>query len=337
MARLTVLMPAYNVGKYIAEAIDSILQQTFTDFELLVIDDCSTDNTAEIVETYTDKRIRYVKNEQNLGLAENLNKGISLANTEYIARMDGDDISVSTCLEKQIQYLDNHPDIGICGVGFQFFGTKTSKVMYPEYFENIKVLMLFGCAVILPMFRKKVFVENNLKYRTSAFPAEDYMIWAECLRVTKIHNLQEVLFFYRMHETQISTSRREAQIKKSQEVQLYMLDYLSAEFSDQEKYYFLNSFSSAKIQSLEDYKKMREFTDVLIRKNAVLHNFDSNYLREGLSLHLKTGMSGFVISKYFINGFNLSSFLKYITNKYLFYTPFKLTVKFFLKSCLNRK
>jgi glycosyltransferase involved in cell wall biosynthesis len=328
-------MPAYNVGNYISESIDSILNQTFADFELLVIDDCSTDNTAEIVNAYTDARIRYVKNEHNLGLAENLNKGIQLANTEYIARMDGDDISVSTCLEKQIQYLDNHPDVGICGVGFQFFGTRTSTVIYPEYFEEVKVRMLFGCTVILPMFHKSVFVENNLKYKTSAFPAEDYMIWAECLRVTKIYNLQEVLFYYRMHESQISTSRRAAQIIKTNEVRLFMLEYLSADFSESEKLYFLDVFVPGKMESIVEFDHLQDFARLLETKANT--NFDHNALHTYLQNHLKKIMYSFALDRYFKNGFSLKSFFLYLASKCVRVVPIKLTAKIFAKSVLSRK
>ena len=117
-------MPAYNAEKYINEAIDSILAQTFTDFEFIIIDDGSTDSTCAIVESYSDSRIRFFKNEHNLGVAATLNRGLDLARGEYIARMDADDISLPTRFEKQAAYMDSHPDVVVCGTGVECFGAR---------------------------------------------------------------------------------------------------------------------------------------------------------------------------------------------------------------------
>ena len=108
-------MPVYNGERYLREAIDSILNQTFKDFEFLIINDGSTDLSVEIIESYADKRISLAHNGQNLGLITTLNRGFDLACGEYIARMDCDDISLPDRLEKQVVFMDNHPEIGICG------------------------------------------------------------------------------------------------------------------------------------------------------------------------------------------------------------------------------
>ena len=126
MKRLTVLMPVYNVDPYVSDAIESVLSQTYSDFELLVLDDCSTDNTADIVKSFKDSRIRLVSNEVNLGLAENLNKGIELANTEFIARMDGDDIACPLWLEKGVRRWE------YAVLGLSFLETKTHLYVFPN-------------------------------------------------------------------------------------------------------------------------------------------------------------------------------------------------------------
>ena len=113
MPKVTVLMPVFNGERYLQEAIASILGQTFTDFELLIIDDGSTDKSTGIIKSFTDKRIQLVKNVQNIGLIKTLNKGIDLANGEYIARMDCDDISLSQRLEKQVNFLNRHPETSV--------------------------------------------------------------------------------------------------------------------------------------------------------------------------------------------------------------------------------
>jgi len=113
--KVTVLMPVYNGEKYLNEAIDSILGQTFKDFKFLIINDGSTDGTADILKSYKDSRIKVTNNEKNIGLTKSLNKGLKMAKSEYIARMDADDISLPTRLQKQVEFMDSHPKVGVCG------------------------------------------------------------------------------------------------------------------------------------------------------------------------------------------------------------------------------
>ena len=122
MPRISVIMPAYNAEKYIREAIDSILAQTYTDFEFIIIDDASTDATASIVESYSDERIRFFRNEHNMGVANTLNRGLDLAVGEYIARMDSDDISLPERFAKQVEFMDTHTDVIVCGSNAIVFG-----------------------------------------------------------------------------------------------------------------------------------------------------------------------------------------------------------------------
>ena len=119
--KISVVMPAYNAENYIREAIDSILAQTFRDFEFLIIDDGSTDHTVEIIRSYSDSRIRLYQNERNMGVAATLNRGLDLARGEYIARMDADDISLPERFAKQAAYMDAHPDVAVCGSNIILF------------------------------------------------------------------------------------------------------------------------------------------------------------------------------------------------------------------------
>ena len=128
--RVTVLMPVYNGEEYLSEAIESILKQTFTDFEFLIINDGSTDKSVSIIESFKDIRIRLVDNEQNLGLVKSLNKFIGLANGEYIARMDCDDISVADRLEKQIRFLDGTPNVSVVASHIRFMNADGEETGY---------------------------------------------------------------------------------------------------------------------------------------------------------------------------------------------------------------
>ena len=120
--RVSILMPVYNVAPYLREAMDSILNQTFEDFELIILDDCSPDNSTEILDTYTDPRIVRYRGEKNVGLSNVLNIGMDMARGEFIARMDSDDLSTPERLAVQVAYLETHPDVVLCSCGMQLFG-----------------------------------------------------------------------------------------------------------------------------------------------------------------------------------------------------------------------
>lgn len=198
--KITVLMPVYNGEKYISEAIDSILNQTFSDFEFLIIDDGSTDNSCEIIKSYKDKRIYLVKNETNLQIVKTLNKGINLANGEYIIRMDADDISLPYRFEKQIQFMESHTDIDICGSWVETFYDKQSIWETPEKDEDIKAYLFFNSAIIHPsvIIRKKSIIKHALYYRDEYNKSEDYDLWERSSKYLKYANIPEVLLKYRV-------------------------------------------------------------------------------------------------------------------------------------------
>ena len=131
-------MPAYNAEKYIAESIESILSQTFTDFEFIIINDASTDSTKEIIESFQDSRIILINNEQNLGVAKSLNIGIATAKGKYIARMDADDISLPERFQTQFNFMEKNPDIDICGSWARMFGDKDDCMQTLQNHEDIR-------------------------------------------------------------------------------------------------------------------------------------------------------------------------------------------------------
>ncbi len=311
MARVTVLMPTYNVAPWVEEAIQSVLKQTYHDFELLVVDDASTDDTLDRIRAIDDPRIRIAAFPDNVGLAENLNRGLDLIDTELVARMDGDDIAESDWLETGIHVLDTMPEVGICSFGFQFFGEKTSLVRFPEHHEDSKAQMLFGCTVIVPVFRRAVMADNHLRYSTESFPAEDYMMWANAYRVTQIYNVQRTLFHYRTHPTQISTARREAQIAKSNEVRLKMLHWLNPDFTDEEKRYFLDVFVPCKIESKECITKLKRFAQLLISRN-IYDNYSNEALQHKFKFHIAYGVLEYVEHSYFPHGYKPLAFIRLI-------------------------
>lgn len=336
MPRVTVLMPTYNVAPWVEEAVRSVLNQTYQDFELLVIDDASTDDTLDRVRTFNDLRIRIAAFTDNVGLADNLNRGLDIANTELVARMDGDDIAEPDWLETGIKVLDNHPEIGICSFGFQFFGSKSSLVRFPELNEDSKVQMLFGCTVIVPVLRRSVFVENNLRYSTAAFPAEDYMMWSNAYRVTQVYNVQRTLFHYRTHETQISTAKRQAQIEKSNEVRLKMLNWLNEGFSDEEKRYFLEVFVPCVVKGKTSVEELKQFADLLVNRNTQGH-YENEALRRKFQSHIALGALDYVEHTCFEKKYSMNGFWDVVKSGLYRELPKMNRRKLFLKSLVGKK
>lgn len=209
MPLASVLIPAYNCEAYVLEAVSSMLSQSFTDFELLVIDDGSTDSTRKLLESVQDPRLRLVSNERNIGLIGTLNRGLDLATGRYVARMDADDISGSERLEKQVRFLETHPDVHVLGTMVNLineegkvFGAITG---YPKDADEIHRYLLRECCLIHPsvMFRKDTVLAAG-GYSASAQHAEDYDLWLRLSDRHKIANLPEKLVSYRMHRNQVS-------------------------------------------------------------------------------------------------------------------------------------
>ena len=206
---VTVLMPVYNGQKYIREAIDSILTQTFSNFELLIINDGSTDDSCQIIQSYTDPRIRLVQNETNLKLIETLNKGIKLSRGQYIARMDCDDKSMSERLAKQIAFMETHLDVGILGTGFCIIDSKgkpSRKVVFPLEHHSLCWDLCFYSPICHPsiLIRKNVLLQVG-GYDPEKLHVEDYDLWYRLSKKTKLANLPDILLYLRKHELNISS------------------------------------------------------------------------------------------------------------------------------------
>jgi len=210
---ITVLLPVYNAEAFIGEAVKSVLEQTYTDFELLIINDGSTDSSKAIIQSFNDPRIRLVENEKNLRLIATLNKGIDLARGKYIARMDADDISMPERLERQFQFMETHPEVGICGSAFHAFGKEEGTVRYPEKNEDIRMMMLYQTPFCHPavIFRKETLVANRLYFNPEYLHAEDYEFWVRAADYTNFANMHEVLLKYRIHEEKVSVQHRDIQ------------------------------------------------------------------------------------------------------------------------------
>lgn len=224
---VSVVMSVYNAEKYLKEAIDSILNQTYKNFEFIIINDGSNDKSLQIIEQYLDKRIVLINNDKNLKLVASLNKGLDLAKGKYIARMDADDISLPKRLEKQVDFMEHNLDVGICGTWLQHFpiGPLDKNRETPTYFDVLRYPSPFGHPTVI--MRKSVLDTFHLRYNPNFEYCEDYDLWSRAIRYTKFANLQEVLFKYREHQSSISVSKSKEQAKKTRTVQLNMIHYLT--------------------------------------------------------------------------------------------------------------
>lgn len=234
---VSVLMPVYKTAPYLREAMDSMLCQTFKDFELIVLNDCSPDNAEEILDAYDDPRIVRYKGENNVGLSNVLNVGIGMARGKYIARMDSDDISLPQRLQVQVDYLDKHPDVDLVSVGMRLFGAKEGTWIREINPEKVKIEAMFHSPVLhaSSVWRKDAFEKQGLRFRQEMVPAEDYDLWTRAmLKGLKLVNLPEVLYEYRIHETQ-ATVQTDKTAAKSREVQMAYLHESLPSLSDRNR------------------------------------------------------------------------------------------------------
>lgn len=199
-------MPVYNAAPYLREAMDSIIGQTFANFEFLIINDGSTDTSEEIIQSYRDSRIVYKKNDKNRGLVDTLNIGIDLAQGEYIARMDADDISLPERFTRQVAFMDTHPDVGACGTAYQFFGDSNQIEVRPADYKRAFTLLASTPSLGHPtsMIRKQVLNTHAIRYESTFGYAADYALWVRISQVSRLCSLPEPLLRYRWHSSNMS-------------------------------------------------------------------------------------------------------------------------------------
>ena len=287
--KLTVLMPVYNAAKYVGEAIESILNQTFRDFEFLIINDGSTDNSLEVIESYKDLRIKLVNNEKNLGLSRTLNKGIELSEGEYIARMDADDISLPVRLEKQVEFMDSHPHIGICGSWMQGFDPSGNKGIwqYPQNHDELLCLLFFNSCFAHPTvcMRKQVLLESGHFYKQEFTPAEDYYLWSELLEVTQGANLPLVLLKYRSSATQMTKDEKITTIQANP-VRIKMLHLLNLGLSEVEQTLHLNIFTNGWASNKSFFSSAVEWLEKISQKNKEIKYYNVSLFNRYLAKFL---------------------------------------------------
>lgn len=256
---VTVLMCVYNASAFLREAMDSILNQTFCDFEFLIINDGSTDQTLNIIEDYTDKRIRIINNTKNQGLIYSLNKGLSLSKGKYIVRMDADDVCELKRIEKQCAFMENNGDIDICGTYIQILGTNEIRKP-PTNYKNCWFELLHQNIITHPsvVIRKSSLLKNNISYSEKHPHAEDYDLWVRCsMKKMKIVNLSEILLQYRLHQNQISSQYLSKQSFAANEIRMAYIRYCWPEILPK-NLDEINNLFSGKYQQMSELRLFHE-------------------------------------------------------------------------------
>lgn len=230
---VSVIIPVYNCEKYLEESISSIINQTYKNMEILITDDCSTDNSYNILMLFAekDKRIKLFRNNENLKIVKTLNAMISKAQGEFIARMDSDDISLPRRIEEQVNFLQKNESIDICGTNIDYIDKNSvflRKAHFPKKNDSIQSIKFFRTPFCHPtvMFRKSI--KSRVVYKDSFLYAEDYGLWLEILLQSRAANLGQSLLKYRIHDNQISQIHNKIQIDSLIKIYtIYLNDCLS--------------------------------------------------------------------------------------------------------------
>ncbi|MEI7423468.1 MAG: glycosyltransferase family 2 protein [Prolixibacteraceae bacterium] len=280
---ISVIMPVYNAESYLKESIQSILNQTYTNFELIICDDGSTDRSLEIIQAFRDERIRVIRNEQNLGIPLTLNRLIEACLGKYIARQDSDDISLPKRLEKQARFLEKNPQVGLCGTNFITFGHKNIRRLMPQKDEEIRAFLLINNPICQPtiMVRKTCLTKP---YDQAYDLSEDYAHGYELSKITKLANLPDVLLKYRWHGTNISLTKEQIMIENANQIRANIFrETLGYDITEQETR-LLRLATDSNLTDLNQLVLLEKFLKNIQLKNKISVYYNEQALNN-LSFH----------------------------------------------------
>ncbi len=286
MPVVSVIISVYNAAPFIGEAIQSILNQYYNDFELIILNDGSTDNSASVIKTFKDNRIIFIDDNINIGAPARFNQAIKIAKGKYIAHMGADDISLPERLKLQVELMEKNNEIGICGTDVTIFNSKKKlgKWYYPEHHSEIKVRQFFSVGFAHPsvVIRKKILIENDLFYSSTCFPAEDYELWYRLLKVTHGSNIKKNLLLYRISDNQVTATKKEL-VKSNTEIirNRYLKDL---GIVDENQYKYHTSLINDKwFDDIDFNNKAFAWCNFLMEMNSANKIFDKNLFAKKVS------------------------------------------------------
>lgn len=281
---ISVVIPVYNRRNYIVAAIQSILNQTYQHFELIIINDGSTDDSLSIIQSFKDDRIRIINNTKNKGVAAVGNQGIVAAKGKYLARLDSDDIALPTRLETQLAFLEKYPDIAILGTQALIFNTNKifkRQLNVPMQPSILPIYSLFHCPFIQPSILVRTDIIKEFYYDEDFESAEDYELWTRILRKYKGGNLSETLVKYRMHDTNFSKIQNEKQLESIRRIYQRNLEYIRMPYSQEDLEVYLKASGSYQQQlTIDELQKVKGWLVKMQNHLLTQENFDSKEVRE---------------------------------------------------------
>jgi len=296
---VSVIMPVYNAELFLNQTIDSILNQDFKDFEFLICDDCSTDKSLSVINSYSDERIILLENKVNKGYIETLNSLIKISKGKYVARQDNDDISVSSRLRIQFNFMELNLDHAMCGGKINTFGKKNKINFAPVNHEEISAYFLFRNPFNHPtVFIRRKILNNKIKYNKNFFPAEDYELWFKISQKNLVANIDEVLLFYRIHEKNTSKIHENLQLKSSLKIRkIIFKNYFDYDLNDSNNHIFEKINYNEKFDLNSLYNCMKLMNEIL--------NINSIHKKINHKILLNTIMFFWFKTCFFINDFSM--------------------------------
>ncbi len=293
---VTVVLPVYNRPNVI-KTIESILNQTYKNLEILIIDNCSTDKTVEEIRKIQDDRIRLIINEKNMGQTYSINRGLELSRGKYIARIDSDDIALPSRIEKQVEFLENNPEFVLCGSWVKYISDDDEElytVKTCSTYEGMKFMQTIACGMYHPasMYRKDIIDTYNIRYDYNIHMAEDYDLWAKLMQHGKALNLPEVLLYYRRGSSNDSEKHREIMGKESLEIRRRICETIDYGEQDKKKFLELISLEQQKDKSLFVTIKVYYMYMTLLKRHINKESIDYKTIR----LHIKLKVYGSCIA-----------------------------------------
>lgn len=295
MPKISIIMPLYNSSEYLKESIESILNQTFSDWEFIIINEFgSDDGSREIVEQYAkvDKRFILLQNETRLGISESMNRGLAIAKGEYIARMDADDISLPQRFQKQLDFMNNSPEIVMCGVKVEIFGSNPFEWSLETDTERLATNILFYSPCVHPtiMIRKSFLDKFKITYNNEYRASEDFDIFARICEHGKIANLNEVLFRYRIMQNNATFKNNDIGLVIYNQVMHGQFKKLHLSFSEQEIKLLSPHYSMKGAKGKEVIQRLIQL-DLLLKRilvaNETLKIYNQNSLMYTLNKRYK--------------------------------------------------
>lgn len=285
MPKVSIIMPTFNNDIYLQASIESILFQTFRDFEFIIVDDGSTDLTPTMLAMVKDPRVKVIRHEQQLGLVASLNHALSAAKGEYVARMDADDTSFPSRLMIQVGFMEADPTIDLCGTGM-ILSRQSNPKINPLTHDEIRTWLLFHTCIAHPtvMIRSSTINRLHIRYNPDYPHAEDYELWNRIAPYVKMANLPQPLHYYRQHTGQVSKMHHDIQDFSARKVRERQFSYIGVYPTEEEYRTHMDLVEfNINVHDYESYSRAAQWAEKLLRHNSLYPYYNQELLNVALS------------------------------------------------------